>query len=635
MISTQSRDRSGPARPGHACSLRLSAGQVVAELLLGVAVAAATSLALQFPIARLGLSEPSTLPEVAAAASAAGLLTALFTALLLVRGGWRAAKLPSVWMTLSAVNTLVLSWPLESTRLYYGGSSTDQMFRLQYFTRLTESPALADMNYRGVAPFYPAGWFWVGGRFANLAGMPPWAAFKPYAVVTVAVTAVVACTLWSVVVRRRIAVLLAVATTISGFLQGFEEPYAWMSAAWLPPVAVVAWHILRYRHRVATAGVGVFLGFAAITYTLYLGFATMVLTAMAAVTVFRRGWATARQVLARLIAVGAVAGGVALLVWTPFVMAKLHGAPSHGLASRYLPDDSVLPFPMLQLTVFGLLCLAGFAWLVLAARRSEIAQALLIVAGSIYLWYALSTMAIAAQTTLLAFRLAVALNVALAVAGVLGLLELWRCVRARVAPEYLLQATTLAVLLGLGGSLVTVQAALSTSLAAAAQPAYDDYYPTGVNSRRQSDPGEPGAWHDDLTRAIGDLTRRKPGDLVLLTTYPQVMSYHPYWGFQQETPHYANPLAGFDERAAEVRRWASARSSRELLFLLDRSPFSAPDVFLLRRGGDGLHVTLSHDAFPHQPNVQVYDVVFGEDLFRSPEFSRRDAGPFAVIARNR
>ena len=628
MISGHS---DAPAR-----TFRLSFRRVLVELPLGAAVAAATSLALQLPIARLGLSEPTQLPEVAAAASAACLLTVLFAALLLLRGGLRDLKIGCVWVALSALNTLVLAWPLEPTRLYYGGASADQAFRLQYLTRLTESPELADMNYVGLPPFYPAAWFWLGGRFANLTGMPAWAAYKPYALLTVAVTGVVAFTLWSVVVRRRTAVLLGVATGIAGFLQGVEEPYAWMSAAWLPPVALVAWHALRCRHRAATIGVGLFLGFTAVTYTLYFGFAAMVLCMMAAVAVlWSRPRAGIGAVALRLIAIGGVGCMVALLAWTPFLRAVLVGEPSHAMANRYLPEDSVLPFPMLQLTLFGVLCLIGFAWLILAVHRSEVAQGLLVVVASVYSWFALSTVAIAAQTTLLAFRLSATLNVVLAAAGVLGLLDLWRWARVKVDSRHLVQATALVFLLGLAGSLATIQDALHTSLAKASQPAYDDYYPTGTNSQRLSDPGRPGAWHDEMAAAISETTRRSPNEVVLLSAYSGIMSFHPYWGFQQETPHYANPLARFDERAAEVRKWATAGSSQELLAMLDRGPFVEPNAFLLRRADDGLHVTLSYDAFPHHPNVQVYEVVFPESLFDSPEFVRRDVGPFTVIARTR
>ncbi len=57
-------------------AFRLSPGRVGAELAAGALVAAVVSLAVQLPIARLGLSEPTELPEVAATASAGLLLAA-------------------------------------------------------------------------------------------------------------------------------------------------------------------------------------------------------------------------------------------------------------------------------------------------------------------------------------------------------------------------------------------------------------------------------------------------------------------------------------------------------------------------------------------------------------------------------
>ncbi|MEU6132844.1 arabinofuranosyltransferase [Saccharopolyspora sp. NPDC047091] len=623
------------------CSLRTPPKPFVLELSVAVLLAVLVSLAVQLPVARLGLSEPTELPEVAATASAALLLAALL-------GGARFAdriparlRLPAVWVALPALATSVLAWPLEPTRLYYGGVSVDQMFRMQYLTRLADSPVPADMNYPGIAPYYPAGWFWVGGRFADLTGQPAWAAYKPFALLTIAVTAAVAFTLWSTVVRRRIAVLCAVATTLSGFLHGFDEPYAWMSVAWLAPVAVAAWHVLRCRahpHRAAHLGIGLYLGFTAITYALYLAFATAVLVAMAAAVATARIRAGGRigqvagPLVLRLAAVGAIGGLVALAVWTPFLLAKLGGAGGAGAANRYLPAESVPPFPFLEPTLFGALCLAGFCWLVLAFRRTETAAALLVLTGVTYAWFGLSTLAIAAGTTLLAFRTAAALDVLLAVAGVLGLLELWRYGRARLHRRWRAQAAALAVLLGLAGSVSTVETALATDVAEAAGPAYSDYYPTGGNAQREQDPAQPGAWNDDLATALAELTGRPPERITLLTTYHPIMSFAPYWGFQQETPHYANPLADYEERAALIRRWAAASGPDELAALLRRSPYPPPNAFLLRREDDGLHLTLSHDAFPHQPNVQIYDVRFDPALFDSPSFTRRDVGPFTVIA---
>ena len=161
--------------------------------------------------------------------------------------------------------------------------------------------------------------------------------------------------------------------------------------------------------------------------------------------------------------------------------------------------------------------------------------------------------------------------------------------------------------------------------------AHTDYYPTGRNAQRQDDPAVDGAWHDDLLRAVRETTGREPSDTVLLTAHYPLLSFAPFWGFQQETPHYANPLSRYEDRSAEISRWAEAGDPGRLRELLRRGEFAPPNAFVLRRQPDGLHITLSHDAFPHQPNVQVYDVRFDPALFDSPGFVRQDVGPFAVI----
>ncbi|MET0318129.1 MAG: arabinofuranosyltransferase, partial [Rhodococcus fascians] len=89
----------------------------------------------------------------------------LATAIVLYRGGtlaWLAKVL--TWGGLSGFVTVTLGMPLAATKLYLFGISVDQEFRTEYLTRLTDSPALRDMTYPDIPPFYPAGWFWIGGR---------------------------------------------------------------------------------------------------------------------------------------------------------------------------------------------------------------------------------------------------------------------------------------------------------------------------------------------------------------------------------------------------------------------------------------------------------------------------------------
>ncbi|WP_233576226.1 arabinofuranosyltransferase [Saccharopolyspora rhizosphaerae] len=645
--------------PRQASVVRLPLRTTVAELIGGSAVAVLVSMVLQFAATRLSISEPSNAPEALTMLSSTLVLAVLFVVLAF---GYRATRLGrwgkvvATWVALSAFTTLLLAIPLQSTRFYYGGSSTDNGFRLQLMTRMASTLGLADMNYADTAPYYPSGWFWLGGRFANLLGWEGWAAYKPYALCWVAVTTVVAFTLWSVVLRRRLAVLAAVVTTLSGMLHGIVEPYAWPSAAWMAPVAVLTWRALRLDDgapRWTLVCIGGYVGFAAITYTLHFGFAVALIVLMAlivGVDRVRRGdamGAAVKRLFLRLLPIGLVSLVISLLVWLPYLVSThfLLDNP-RSAAQHYLPEDgALLPVPMAEASAFGALCLVGFAWLLLRCRHSEIAASMLVVVVAIYGWFGLSTLALLAKTTLLSFRLNVVLDLVLPIAGVLGLVELFGYLRPKIDPRYGLQATALVCALGLGGAVAVSQTALTEELGAYTEQAYSDYYPTGDNAKGGRDPEEAGSWLDDEIRAVDALTGREPDQNVLLSTDYKVMSFQPYWGFQQETPHYANPLADYDERAAEVERWTKARTSDELLAMLRDSKFKSPTVFVLTNPRsphstaefppehqDDLAVQLKGDSFPQNPNVRDYYAYFDRELFDSPAFVKREVGPYTIIA---
>lgn len=625
--------------------LRLSLRATLGELVFGSATAAIVSLLVQFAVAHVHVSQPSFVPDALAALGGALIMGAWFWLLVYARPrGLRRLWPAGVWVSLSTLITLTLALPLESTRLYYGGSSVDNGFRLQYMTRLASSPALADFNYVHVAPYYPAAWFWLGGRFANLIGFPGWAAYKPYALTWLAVTGVVAFTLWSLVLRRRLALLAAVATAISGMLQGIDEPYAWPSAAWLAPVAVLAWYVLRHESRAprwVSVLIGGYVGFAAITYTLHFGFATMLIVAMAVmagvsrIRTGRRVWPTIRELFLRLLPIGATAAVISLLTWLPYLLATdflLHNP--HGVAEHYLPQDSAfLPVPMTDPTPFGALCLAGVIWMLFRCRRNQIAATTLTITAAVYCWFALSTLALLAKTTLLAFRLNVILDAVLATAGVLALVELVEFGREKLHVRYAPRIAVIAGTVGLLGAITLTQGAMGTALSGAEQQAYQDYYPTGYNSMGQHDTTNAAAWYPQIYQAIAGLTGRSPQQNVVLTTDYKLMSFQPYWGFQEETPHYADPLGNYNARAAEIQRWSTAGNSAQLAAMLHTSPFDPPNVFILNRGTGTLSVTLKADSFPQQPNVRDYDVPFNPAAFSGPGFVRQDVGPYAVIVR--
>ncbi|MBF6437967.1 galactan 5-O-arabinofuranosyltransferase [Nocardia cyriacigeorgica] len=587
------------------------------------------------------------------------------------------AKLLS-WAGISAFVTVTLGMPLAATKLYLFGVSVDQEFRTEYLTRLTDSAALRDMTYADLPPFYPAGWFWLGGRVANVLGMDGWEVFKPYAIGSIAVAAVLALVLWSELIRADWAVAVAAAVTAVGVAYAAPEAYGAVIAILLPPVLVLAWGAL-HRPGVqrgtaggwgAVLGTGIFLGVAATFYTLYLAFAAFAVTLMALVaagyaavthpTTAQRdmtatqpadatqatgttqitasaqrsgvsdggAWRAALPPLVRLVVIGAIAGLIALTVYLPFLLELLGGSwPSGGTAFHYLPEAGAeLPFPMVEFSLLGGFCLIGTIWLVLRAGSSRRAQALGIGVLAVYLWSLLSMLATVAGTTLLSFRLEPILLVLLAAAGAFGFVEGARAAyQAFNEPE---RFRIVVVVVALVGALAFAQD-IPRVLAPEITTAYTDTDGDGVRAD-QRDPSAV-AYYREIDAALTARTGRPRSETVLLTADTTFLAYYPYFGFQGLTSHYANPLAEFAERAAAIEAWSTLESPQELLDAMDAAPWRAPDAFLFRRSGEDYTLRLAKDVYPNDPNVSRYTVAFPRVLFDDPRFTSTDIGPFTLI----
>ena len=213
------------------------------------------------------------------------------------RRGRRHAAHAGALLFLSAFSVVTLAMPLGATKLYLFGISVDQQFRTEYLTRLADTAALRDMTYFGLPPFYPAGWFWIGGRTAALTGTPAWEMFKPWAITSIAIAIVLAFVLWASMIRFEYALIVSTATAAATLAYSPAEPYAAVITVLLPPVLVLAWSGLRGRSRAggwaAVVGVGVFLGVAALFYTLLLGYAAFAVVIMAVALLRRRSRAAA------------------------------------------------------------------------------------------------------------------------------------------------------------------------------------------------------------------------------------------------------------------------------------------------------------------------------------------------------
>ena len=620
---------------------QMAMAAVVAVIVAGVALAAISRV--DWP-AYNSSNQLHALTTVGQFGCLAGLLAAGW----LWRRGRRLASRAAALVFLSAFSVVTLAMPLGATKLYLFGISVDQQFRTEYLTRLTDTVALRDMTYFGLPPFYPAGWFWIGGRAAALTGTPAWEMFKPWAITSITVAIVVAFVLWASMIRFEYALIVTTATAAATLAYSPAEPYAAVITVLLPPVLVLAWSGLRGRTRgggwAAVIGVGVFLGCAALFYSLLMAYAAFTLMIMAvAVALARRSrnggdikFRSAEPLL-RLAVIGVIFVAIALIGWLPYLMAAVGGsAADSGTALHYLPSDGAeLSFPMLEFTLLGALCMVGTLWLVVRASSSTRAAGLAFGVVAVYAWSLLSMLTTLAGTTLLSFRLQPTLTVLLTAAGAFGFIEVALVVARRYSPETGRRVVVAAGAIGAIGAMTFAQD-IPDVLRSDIVVAYTD---TDGNGQR-ADRRPPGAerYYREIDAKIQEVTGRPRTETVVLTADYSFLSYYPYYGFQGLTSHYANPLAQFDERAAAIEHWATLADADEFIADLDKLPWKAPTVFLMRSGGagdsaDAYTLRLASDVYPNQPNVRRYHVTLDAALFDDPRFSVTDIGPFVLAIR--
>ncbi|ORB60648.1 galactan 5-O-arabinofuranosyltransferase [Mycolicibacterium tusciae] len=611
-------------------------GQMAVAAIIAVTVAAVSLVAIarvEWP-AYNSSNQLHALTTVGQFACLAGLFA---SGLLWRRGRCVLARL-GTWAFVSAFSVVTLAMPLGATKLYLFGISVDQQFRTEYLTRLADSPSLHDMTYYGLPPFYPPGWFWIGGRMAALSGTPAWEMFKPWSIISITIAIVLAFVLWAAMIRFEYALIVTTATAAATLAYSAAEPYAAVITVLLPPVFVLAWSGLRGGNRkggwAAVIATGVFLGVAALFYSLLLGYAAFTLAIMAfTLAAVRRSF----EPLLRLLVIAAISAAMWLIGLGPWLLAAAKDTPADsGTAQHYLPEAGAnLEFPMLRFTLLGMLCMVGTLWLVWRARSSTRAGALAVAVLTVYAWSLLSMLTTLAGTTLLSFRLQPALTVLLTAAGAFGFIEVSVAIARRYQPETAKRVVAAAATLGTLGALTFAQD-IPDVLRPDIVVAYTDTDGYGQRADRRP----PGAerYYREIDARIGEVTGRPRDETVVLTADYSFLSYYPYYGFQGLTSHYANPLAQFEKRADTIEGWATLTDADEFIDSLDSLRWKAPDVFLMRRGGpsgaaDTYTLRLASDVYPNQPNVRRYHVALDEALFDDPRFDVSEIGPFVLAIR--
>jgi galactan 5-O-arabinofuranosyltransferase len=318
----------------------------------------------------------------------------------------------------------------------------------------------------------------------------------------------------------------------------------------------------------------------------------------------------------------------------PFALRVARSPVSNsGSAQHYLPADGAeLTFPMLQVSLLGTICMLGTLWLVVRTRSSVRAGALTVGVLAVYLWSLLSMLTTLARTTLLSFRLQPTLTVLLVAAGVFGFLETAQALAVRGRDR------------GWGRSVVPVAGAIGLAAAIAFSQDIPDvlrpdltiaYTDTdGHGQRGDRRPPSSEKFYSVIDAAILHVTGKPRDQTVVMTADYSFLSYYPYWGFQSLTSHYANPLAQFDLRAAQIQKWSKLKTADDFIHALDTSPWPPPTVFLMRRGANGNYtLRLAEDVYPNQPNVRRYTVDLRAALFDDPRFVVQTVGPFVLAIR--
>ena len=574
------------------------------------------------------------------------------------RPSWR---LVSSWLgsvASAGLVTVSLGMPLGATKLYLHGLTADQQFRTEYLTRLTSSPHLADMTYVDLPPYYPATWFWFGGRYADLLGLPGWEAYKPWAIVSMAAAAALGVALWNRMVGVGVGTGVGLAVTAATLYFASPEPYAAVLILVGVPMLVVIASALRGGGRLADGpsaatgtnwlaviAAGVFLGVSATVYTLYTAlFAGAAI--LIALVYLVQAWLAARNsavpadalaaqrrgpmlaVLVRLLVMGVLAIAIALIFWAPYFFKRFGSTVTvSGAAEHYLPEGGALiGLPMFQVTLLGLLTLIGLVWAVLRMRRRTIAFAFAAALVGIVVLTLASLARTAIGSTLLSFRLEAVTAAILAAAGVFGVVELSRAAVGRFGDI----RTVVGVLAAVGA--VGVAQQVPATLSSEITIAYTDT--DGYGQRGDHRPAGSESYYAELHRLIREQTGRPATENVVLTADFSFLSIYPYWGFQGLTSHYANPLAEFEARAAAIAQWAEASDPAELAARMQASPWRTPDAFVFRYSADGYTLRLAKDVYPNDPNIKRYTVTFDPAVFDDPAYTVTEVGPFVLVVRN-
>lgn len=554
------------------------------------------------------------------------------------RPRWRGALTYLVsYLSPAGLTIATLGIPLSATRLWLDGLQVDQLFRTQFLTRTATNFGYQDMNYLDMPTYYPLGWFWGGGRLANLLDMPGWEVYQPWALVSLATAAALLVPVWQALTGSLpLATTLALANTAVTLSMAADEPYAAIVGMGIAPAVVMAARAVRGSW-LAVAGVAVYLGVSATMYTLFVGVTALI----AIVLTIHYFWTAERSIgpFLRLVVMGLGSMAIAAISWGPYLylVATADYKPS-SVAQHFLPSEGTqVPLPFFEFSALGFFSLLGLLYLVLRSTR----RPLLIATVVLYGWVLASMLMTLLGSTLLGFRIELPIALILSTAGFFALAD---TDRTKVVHFFESRKINLSARQLSGAFTVLLVAAsigYAQQISVANEDEIDHAYTDTDGYGERADQFAPGSakYFPEIVATLGS-AGHSPQQTVLLTDENSLLSYYPYYGFNGFTSHYANPMGQYTERNDTIKHWAEASfdvlaAPQDFAAALEDTEWKGPDVFVFRGDEDDeeFKTHIAVDLFPNNPNVAYESVFFNSKVFADDAlWDIEQVGPYVVIS---
>lgn len=551
---------------------------------------------------------------------------------------WRGALTYLVsYLSPAGLTIATLGIPLSATRLWLDGLQVDQLFRTQFLTRTATNFGYQDMNYLDMPTYYPLGWFWGGGRLANLLDMPGWEVYQPWALVSLATAAALLVPVWQALTGSLpLATTLALANTAVTLSMAADEPYAAIVGMGIAPAVVMAARAVRGSW-LAVAGVAVYLGVSATMYTLFVG-VTALITIVLTIHYF---WTAERSIgpFLRLVVMGLGSMAIAAISWGPYLylVATADYKPS-SVAQHFLPSEGTqVPLPFFEFSALGFFSLLGLLYLVLRSTR----RPLLIATVVLYGWVLASMLMTLLGSTLLGFRIELPIALILSTAGFFALADTDRAKVVRFFESRKINLSARQLSGAFTVLLVAASIGYAQQISVANEDEIDHAYTDTDGYGERADQYAPGSakYFPEIVATLGS-AGHSPQQTVLLTDENSLLSYYPYYGFNGFTSHYANPMGQYTERNDTIKHWAEASfdelaDPQDFAAALEDTEWKGPDAFVFRGDEDDeeFKTHIAVDLFPNNPNVAYESVFFNSKVFADDAlWDIEQVGPYVVIS---